>query len=90
MDERIAAALKAALQVEYVHVEDESWRHKGHAGAKEGGHFVVTVVSPQFADKSLVERHRMVYAALENELPSVHALSIQAMLPQEWAQRREL
>lgn len=78
------------MQTEYVHVEDESWRHKGHAGAKEGGHFVVTVVSAEFEGKSLVERHQAVYAALADLLPGIHALSIQAMLPEQWAKRRQL
>ena len=49
-----------------------------------GGHFQVTVISEAFAGKSLIERHRMVYAAVGDALKSeIHALSISAKTPQE-------
>jgi BolA protein len=66
-------------------VEYLSWRHAGHAGAEEGAHFSVTVVSAAFAGKSLVERHKMVYQALAGEMEELHALSIQARAPDEAA-----
>ncbi|HET6383386.1 MAG TPA: BolA family protein [Armatimonadota bacterium] len=78
MDIKIAEVLKEKLQAVSVEVEDESWRHKGHAGALEGGHFNVDVVSPLFKGKTPVERHQMVYEALSEELKSIHALSIKA------------
>ena len=81
-DERIAELLREKLQAQVVDVENESWRHKGHAGALEGAHYRVRVVSVLFDGKSLVERHRMVYAALETEMKGIHALAIQAELPE--------
>ena len=59
--ERITAALAPQDLV----IIDESHKHAGHAGAASGGgHFDVVVVAEAFAGKSLLQRHRMVYAAV--------------------------
>lgn len=86
MKERITAALTAAFAPSQLEVIDESHRHHGHAGWKEGGetHFRVKVVSPAFAGKSRLERHRAINAALAAELAErVHALAIEARAPGE-------
>jgi BolA protein len=84
--EEIEHKLKAALAPLKLEIEDESHKHAGHAGAREsgGGHFVVTIVSPKFAGKGLLERHRLVYDALGDTLRrEIHALSIRALSPEE-------
>jgi BolA protein len=86
MKERITAALSAAFAPKELEVIDESHRHHGHAGWKEGGetHFRVKVVSPAFAGKSRLDRHRAINAALAAELAErVHALAIEARAPGE-------
>lgn len=84
--ERIEAKLRAAFRPERLEVVDESHRHEGHAGWREGGetHFQVTLVSETFAGRSRLERQRAVYAALAEELAGpVHALQITARAPGE-------
>ena len=50
----------------------------------DGVHFEAQIVSPQFAGKSPIARHRMVYAALGDAMESaIHALSIKAIAPDE-------
>ncbi|MEG9862328.1 MAG: BolA family protein [Parvularculales bacterium] len=74
----------------HLEVIDDSARHKGHAGAREGGqsHFQVTIVASCFADKSRLERHRMVMKALEEALAGpVHALGLDILTPQEHDRR---
>lgn len=68
-------------------IVDDSARHAGHAGARAGGgHFLVTIVSDAFEDKSLIQRHRLVYDALGEAMQSdIHALSIKANTPAEAA-----
>ena len=80
--------LKTKLAATHVHVEDESADHAGHREAKlsGGGHYRVTVVSPLFRGKSLIERHRMIYEAVLSE--AVHALAIRAHTPEEWASKK--
>lgn len=63
---------------------DDSAKHAGHASAGGAGHFNVLIVAPAFAGKSLLERHRMVYAAVADIMPDhIHALSIDAKTPEE-------
>jgi BolA family transcriptional regulator, general stress-responsive regulator len=77
--ERLRAALEAALQPSLLEIRDDSAHHIGHAGAREGGHFHVTIVAERFAGLSQVQRHRMVYAAAAELMGrDIHALSIDA------------
>lgn len=83
----IRAALEAAFSPESLEVRDESHLHAGHAGARDGrGHFRVRVVSPAFAGRLPLARHRAVYAALGDLMSTdIHALSIEARTPDEAA-----
>jgi BolA protein len=86
MKERIAAKLTQGLNPEALDIVDESDRHKGHAGAREGGetHYRVDIVSQAFAGKGRLERHRMVNALLADELAAgVHALALRTRAPGE-------
>jgi BolA protein len=87
--QHIEARLRGAFGPEHLEIEDESHRHRGHAGAADGrGHFRVRIVSPAFAGRSRVERHRMLYDALREELVTdIHALAIEAWTPEEFAAR---
>jgi len=80
---RIKQLLIDGLNAESVEVIDESHKHAGHAGAKTGlGHFEVHIVADAFADKSLLQKHRMVYEALGDMMQKdIHALSIKASTP---------
>jgi BolA protein len=67
-------------------IVDESHRHAGHAGARPEGetHFAVAIVASAFAGKSRVERQRLVYETLAEELRThVHALSLDVKAPEE-------
>ena len=84
--ERINQKLTEALAPSVLDVVDESAKHKGHGGWREGGetHFHVTVVSDAFEGKSRVERQRMVYALLAEEMAErVHALALTTKTPAE-------
>ena len=63
---------------------DDSAKHAGHAGARGGAHYRLTIVSPQFAGKSTLARHRLIYAALGELMHGrIHAMSIEALAPGE-------
>ncbi|CAN7265450.1 BolA family transcriptional regulator [Phenylobacterium sp. LjRoot219] len=86
----VAAAIRdkltEAFQPTRLEVDDDSARHHGHAGAREGGesHFNVVIESPAFVGAPKVARQRMVYRALAVELAGpVHALSVKALAPGE-------
>jgi len=82
---RIRDALQQSLAPSQLEIEDDSHRHAGHAGARDGrGHFNVLVVSEQFRSLAPLARHRAVYAALGSMMDTdIHALSIRAYTPDE-------
>lgn len=81
----IERRLRAALAPLQLRVVDDSARHAGHAGARDGrGHFEVEIVSAAFAGQGLLARHRQVYAALGELMQTdIHALAIHARAPGE-------
>lgn len=83
--EKIRAAIEAALHPVQLDIVDQSHRHAGHAGARDGrGHFDVLIVSDTFKGKLPLARHRMVFAAVGNLMETdIHALSIKALSTDE-------
>ena len=79
----IRAALEAAFPDAAIELVDESHRHAGHAGARDGrGHFALSITSTRFDGLLPLARHRAVYAALgELMATDIHALSIDARIP---------
>ncbi len=74
----------AALDPTQLEIVDDSHKHAGHAGAREGGHFRLSIVSPRFAGLSTMQRHRLVYDAVGDlKAFGIHALSINAKAPTE-------
>jgi BolA protein len=81
----IIEKLSSRFAPSHLEVIDESERHRGHAGWREGGetHFRVRIATPQFAGKSRVVQHREIHAALKDELDSgIHALAIDLLPPE--------
>jgi BolA protein len=69
----------ARLEPTQLDIRDDSALHAGHAGAREGGHFHVRIVSRKFAGLAPLARHRMVYEAVAELMGrDIHALSIDA------------
>jgi len=85
---RMTETLRAAFAPVHLEIIDESSQHAGHAGAKglDGeSHFALRIVSEAFEGLGSLKRHKMVYAALEDEMKLIHALSIKTATPTEAA-----
>lgn len=82
MSDRIAMIrerLESSFSPTQLEIEDQSAAHAGHAGARNGGHFAVHLLSDAFVGKTVIQRHRMVYDALGDLMQSeIHALAIKA------------
>lgn len=76
--DEIDRLLREAFQPSQLSINDESWKHAGHAGAKGGGgHFVVEIASDQLSACNRIAAHRQVNEALKSLFPAkIHALSI--------------
>jgi BolA protein len=84
--EAIRDKLSQAFSPQRLEIVDDSARHHGHAGSREGGesHFNVVIEAVAFKGQGRVQRQRAVYAALQDELAGpVHALSVKALAPGE-------
>jgi len=84
--QRIEEKLTEALVPTRLVVEDDSHHHAGHAGHDGGGesHFNVLVVSEKFNSISRVQRQRMIYEILEDEIRErIHALQLKTITPTE-------
>jgi BolA protein len=84
--ESLKRKLTDAFAPAHLEIDDDSSRHAGNGGAREGGesHFNVVIEAAAFEGVSRVQRQRMVYAALADELAGpVHALSLKALAPGE-------
>lgn len=82
--EQIKKLLNDAFKPDLLEIIDNSAVHAGHAGAKSGGHYHVTIVADAFEGKSLVQRHQLIYKALGDMMKQqIHALGINALSPSE-------
>lgn len=82
---RMRELLVAGLAPVQVDIVDESHKHAGHAGARDGrGHFRVRIVAAAFAGLAQVRRHQRVYAALGTMMQTdIHALALETRAPDE-------
>src|ERR1051326_3454952 len=90
IQESLRRKFQAAFSPVELVIDDESARHAGHSGAREGGesHFNVRIVSASFAGLSRVERQRRVYAAAADEIAAgLHALALTTLTPEEAAKK---
>lgn len=82
LHERLSPLAPARLEL-----IDDSHLHAGHAGAREGGHYRLLIVSAAFAGRNTLARHRMVFSLVgELKEAGIHALSVEARTPEEETQ----
>ena len=84
--ETLRARLDEAFAPLHLEILDDSAKHSGHSGAREGGesHFSVKIVSKRFEGLNRVARHRLVNLALAAELAGpIHALAMETLTPDE-------
>ena len=84
--EQLQRKLTEALSPARLEITDDSHLHAGHAGAPDGGesHFTVEIVAAAFEGLSRVDRQRMVYDVLKEDLAGpVHALALKTLAPSE-------
>jgi len=86
VEQSITSKLSQSFAPIALEVINESFMHSVPPGSES--HFKVVVVSDRFDEESLIKRHRMVHAALREELDAgLHALSVEALTPAQWEAR---
>ena len=85
IEEQILSRLKKDLNIKHFEVKDFTGRHLNHKLNDGGFHLETVIVSDDFKDKSLIERHKMVYKAVGNLMKhEIHALSMKTLTIKEW------
>lgn len=81
---QIIGKLQSQFELTHLAVENESYKHNVPEGSES--HFKVVVVTDEFVEKRLIQRHRAINSCLADELANhIHALAIHCYTVQEWA-----
>lgn len=85
---QIEKKIRDALDIDFLEVINESSKHNVPPGSES--HFKLVIVSPEFRECSLIDRHRQINALLADELAQgVHALSLNTLAPEEWERKNQ-
>jgi|TARA_B100001996_G_C18570473_1_gene558228 BolA protein len=87
---KIEQKLNNNLDLLHFEVKDFTGRHLNHEQHDGGFHLEAVIVSEDFINKSLIERHKMIYTALGDLLKhEIHAFSMKTLTPDEWENKNK-
>jgi len=87
---KIEQKLNNNLDLLHFEVKDFTGRHLNHEQHDGGFHLEAVIVSEDFINKSLIERHKMIYTALGDLLKhEIHAFSMKTLTPNEWENKNK-
>ena len=82
---KIEQKLGEQLELHHIEIKDFTGRHLNHKQHDGGFHLEAIIVSDSFIDKTLIDRHKIIYAALGELLKhEIHAFSMKTLTPEEW------
>lgn len=79
--EQMEELIKSALNVSYIHLENESHMH---SGGNPESHFKLILVSDDFEGLAKVKRHQKIYVVLGDVMQQIHALGLHLYTQEEW------
>ena len=82
---KIEKKLGEQLEIHHIEIKDFTGRHLNHKQHDGGFHLEAIIVSDSFIDKTLIDRHKIIYAALGELLKhEIHAFSMKTLTKEEW------
>ena len=85
MIDRIKKMISNKLAISHIEIIDESSQHAGHSQSSGGGHYNAIIISDDFINKNLVERHQMIYDILGDMIQNeIHAFSMKTLTISEF------
>ena len=86
MIKKIDKCLREKLSISHLEIADNSNQHAGHKGnTSGGGHFSALIISDDFIDLPLIDRHRLIYNTLGNLMDdAIHAFSMKTLTTKEY------
>ena len=76
IETQIVNILKTSMNLSSLKIINESFLHNVPEGSES--HFKIVIVSPDFINLTMIQRHKLVYKKLDNLMTKIHALSIHA------------
>ena len=81
----ISKKISDVISVESIHIYDYTAQHENHATFDGNFHLSMTLVSPDIEGMSLIERHQLVYKAVDEYMHGeIHALTMKTHTPDEY------
>jgi BolA protein len=88
--QEIKSRLTKNIAIDHLNIMDDTGRHLRHQHYDGGGHFQITIVSIDFEGVSLLDRHKIVYQALDGMVKNeIHALGLKTIATSEWINEKE-
>ena len=85
IEKEIKDRLQKNMHLEHFEIKDFTGRHLNHKLHEGGFHLEAIIVSKDFEDKGLIDRHRFVYESVGDLMKhEIHALSMKTLTPDEW------
>ena len=88
IEKEIKNRLEKQMNLEHFEIKDFTGRHLNHKLNEGGFHLEAVIVSKEFEDKNLIDRHRLVYDSVGDLMKhEIHALSMKTLTPEEWEKK---
>ena len=90
LDHEIKSRLTKTMVIDHLTIKDDTGRHLRHQHYDGGGHIQIKIVSSKFEGLSLLDRHKLVYEALDGMIKNeIHALGLKTISTSEWINEKE-
>ena len=88
--QEIKSRLKKTIAIDHLTIMDDTGKHLRHQHYDGGRHFKIIIVSSTFEGVSLLDRHKLVYQALDGMIKNeIHALGLKTIATSEWKKNKE-
>ena len=88
MIDEIKKRISSKIDINQIEIIDQSHQHAGHSQNTGGGHYKAIIISDDFNNKSLVDRHKIIYDALGNLMQNeIHAFSMNTLTVSEFKKK---
>ena len=90
LEHEIKSRMKETMAIDHLTILDDTGKHVRHQHYDGGGHFQIKIVSSAFEKLSLLDRHKLVYQALDGMIKNeIHALGLKTIATSEWINEKE-
>ena len=90
LDHEIKSRLTKTMVIDNLTIKNDTGRHLRHKHYDGGGHIQIKIISSTFEGLSLLDRHKLVYEALDGMIKNeIHALGLKTISTSEWINKKE-